>query len=98
MSMHFISRPWQVQGTDDGINVKLSDQDLDDTVTDDLLELVRESGRPNLQLDLLEVRALPAAVAGKLFALDQRLRGTGGRLVLSNLAPELCEVLQAPKE
>ena len=96
MSMHFVSHPWQVQDVEDGTVVKLNELDLQDpNLTDDLLELVFESGRQKLYLDLLEVRTLSSAVAGKLFSLDRRLRDAGGRLVLSNLAPALCEALQA---
>jgi anti-anti-sigma regulatory factor len=96
MSMHFVSHPWQVQDVEDGTIVKLTEQDLQDSgLTDDLLELAFESGRPKLYLDLLEVRSLSSAVAGKLFNLDRQLREAGGRLVLSNLAPTLCEALQA---
>jgi anti-anti-sigma regulatory factor len=95
MSMHFVSRPWQVQDVEDGTIVKLSEQDLDASLGDELLDLAQESGRPNLYLDLLEVPSLPGAVAARLFTLDRRLRSAGGRLVLCNLAPGLSEALQA---
>ena len=95
MPMHFVSYPWEVQDTDDGTIVKLTEQDLRMAQIDELVELALESGRPNLYLDLLEVRALPARGASKLFALDQRLRAAGSRLILCNLAPLLCEALQA---
>jgi anti-anti-sigma regulatory factor len=96
MSLHFVSHPWQVQDVEDGTVVKLTEQDLRDAdVIEDLLSLVMESGRPNLYLDLLEVRRLWSGLAGTLFALDRRLRAAGGRLVLANLAPLLCEALQA---
>ena len=97
MSMHFVTHPWEVQDVDDGTVVKLTEHDLRMAQIDELLELVLESGRPNLYIDLLEVRSFPSQVASKLFGLDQRLRATGGRLILSNLAPELCEVLQVRK-
>jgi anti-anti-sigma regulatory factor len=95
MSMHFVSHPWEVQDVEDGTIVKLTQSDLDAALTDDLMELVLESGRPNLYLDLLEVRSLSSAIAAKLFALDRRLRDTGGRLILCNLASALHEALQA---
>jgi anti-anti-sigma regulatory factor len=95
MSMHFVSHPWQVQDVEDGIIVKLTEQDLDSAMVDELLDLALESGRPNLCLDLLEVRAISGTVAAKLFSLDRRLRRAGSRLVLCNLAPLLCEALQA---
>jgi len=96
MALHFVSHPWQVQDVEDGTVVKLNEQDLRDTdVVEDLLGIIAESGRPNLYLDLLEVRRLSSGLAVKLFALDRRLRTAGGRLVLSNLAPWLCEALQA---
>jgi anti-anti-sigma regulatory factor len=95
MSMHFVAHPWEVQDVDDGTVVKLSEADLrDPDITDDLLELALESGRPNLYLDLIDVRSLSGALAGKLFALDRRMREATGRLVLCNLAPLLCESLQ----
>src|SRR5947209_17635163 len=94
MSMHFVTHPWEVQDVDDGTVVKLTEQDLRMAQIDELLELALASGRPNLYLDLLEVRSLPFLVARKLFSLDRRLRAAGGRLVLSNLAPQLCEALQ----
>jgi anti-anti-sigma regulatory factor len=97
MSMHFVTHPWEVQDVDDGTVVKLTEHDLRMAQIDELLELVLESGRPNLYLDLLEVRSLPSQVASKLFGLDRRLRATGGRLILSNLVPDLCEVLQVRK-
>lgn len=95
MSMHFVSHPWEVQDTEDGTVVKLTEEDLRMAQIDELLELALESGRPNLYLDLLEVRSLPARVASKLFSLDRRLRAAGSRLILCNLAPTLCESLQA---
>jgi anti-anti-sigma regulatory factor len=96
MSMHFVSHPWEVQDVEDGTVVKLTERDLQDPgLTIDLLELALESGRPRLFLDLLEVRAMSSGVAGKLFALDRQLREANGRLVLTNLAPTLCEALQA---
>jgi anti-anti-sigma regulatory factor len=96
MSMHFVSHPWEVQDVEDGTVVKLSERELQDPgLTDDLLELALESGRPRLFLDLLDVRAMSSAVAAKLFALDRQLREAKGRLVLTNLAPPICEALQA---
>jgi anti-anti-sigma regulatory factor len=95
MSLHFVSHPWQVQDLEDGTVVKLTERDLDETLGEDLLALAQESGRPNLYLDLLEVRAMPAAAAGRLFTLDRRLRQAKGRLILCNLSPRLCEALQA---
>lgn len=95
MAMHFLSHPWEVQDTDDGTVVKLTEYDLCMAQIDELLELALESGRPNLYLDLLEVRSLPAPAASKLFGLDRRLRAAGGRLVLCNLAPLLSDALQA---
>jgi anti-anti-sigma regulatory factor len=92
--MHFLSHPWEVQDVDDGTIVKLTQYDLDAAMADDLMELVLESGRPNLYLDLLEVQSLSSAIAAKLFTLDRRLRDNGGRLVLCNLASALCEALQ----
>ena len=66
MSMHFVSHPWEVRDVEDGTVVKLSEADLCEAgLTDDLLELALESGRPNLYLDLLEVRSVSSRVVSR---------------------------------
>jgi anti-anti-sigma regulatory factor len=45
-------------------------------------------------VDLSGVRALTAADLGRLVALHNRLKASGGRLVLSNVGPLAAEVLR----
>jgi anti-anti-sigma factor len=101
MSFHFCSRPWEVRDTQDGTLVKLTQRDLDqETVTvlvDELFELVQESGRPNLYLDLGGIRLMASAVLGKVLSLDTKLRGHGGRLILVNIDPFIFQMFQAAR-
>jgi anti-anti-sigma regulatory factor len=98
MSLHVITHPWQVEDLERGPLVKITPRDLDvgtvSVLADDLFALARESGQPELSLDLTEVSVLSAVVVGKLFALDRRLREAGGRLLLCNLQPGVKELLQ----
>ncbi len=97
MSLHVITHPWQVQDHEDGTLVRLTDRDLDATtlavLSDDLFELVQESGRPSLYLDFGELTSVPGVLVGKLYALDRRLRQAGCRLFLHNIKPGLEELL-----
>ena len=73
MSFHFCSHAWEVRDLDDGTVVKLTNRDLDNEsvpgLTDELFELVRESGRSNLYLDLSAIRRIASVVMGKMLAL-----------------------------
>lgn len=91
MSFHFLSHAWDVTNVDDGIMVTLSPHELDaNTVAvlvDELVELVRECGQPNLYVDFGPVHVLAGIVFGKLITLNARLREMDCRLVLCNLDP-----------
>jgi len=101
MSFHFVSHPWQVQEVEDGTLVKVSAHDLDEStiaiLVDDLFDLSMAEGRPNLYLDFLEVRELPAGLARQLFALDEKLRDVGGKLILQNLQSSIAKTLRQTK-
>jgi anti-anti-sigma factor len=95
MSFHFVSHPWEVQDVQDGTLVVFTERDLDpvtvSVLTDELYELVLESGQPNLYLDFGQIHNTASIVVGKLIALDTRLRQVGGRLILCNLDPQVYE-------
>ena len=99
MSFHFCSHAWEVRDLHDGTVVKLANRDLDPDgvpgLIDELAELVRESGQPNLYLDLGAIGYLPSVVQGNLLALNANLREHGGRLILMNINSLLYESLQA---
>lgn len=91
MALHFVSHRWDVADVADGMLVTVAPRDLDPAtlavLVDDLVDLVRESGRPTLYLDFAGAGVLPSVLAGKLLALYRRLRADGDRLVLLNLRP-----------
>jgi anti-anti-sigma regulatory factor len=99
MPLHVLTHPWEVQDLEHGPLVRITPQDLNvatiSILIDELLELVQESGQPNLSLDFTEVNVVPALVVGKLFALERRLEESGGHLVLCNLSPAMKALLQA---
>jgi anti-anti-sigma regulatory factor len=98
MPLNVLTHPWDVQDLEHGPLVRITHQDLNvatiSTLIDELIELVRESGQPNLSLDFAEVNVLPALVVGKLFALESKLQAAGGHLVLCNLTPAIKALLQ----
>jgi anti-anti-sigma factor len=98
---HFLSHSWEVTNVDDGILVTIAHHELDAAtiavLVDDLCELARESGQPNLYVDFDQVRQLASIVFGKLISLDGRLREMGCRLVLCNLDPFLYQTLRATR-
>jgi anti-anti-sigma factor len=99
MAFHFCSHPWEVRDVQDGIVINLTHRHMDTATTsllvDELLELVRESGRPDLHLDLGDVQQMPSAVVGKMIALNNKLHGHGGRLVLTNVDPGVYDLFRA---
>jgi anti-anti-sigma regulatory factor len=99
MSFHFCSHSWEVRDLEDGTAVKLANRDLDPEgmpgLIDELFELVRESGRPNLYLDLAAIGYLTSDHQGHLLTLNTNLREHGGRLTLMNINSLLYESLQA---
>ena len=101
MSFHFCSHSWEVQDADDGTLVKLTHRDLDKetipVLVDELLEIVLESGQPNLYLDFSEIRVLPSVVLGKMLALDGQLREHGGRVIMVHLDSHLYKICQATR-
>ena len=101
MSFHFCSHSWEVQDVEDGTVVKLMPRDLDKeavpVLVDDLHEVVQESGRPNLYLDLAEIHVLASVVLGKMLALDKKLREHGGRLILMHIDPFVYRMFQATR-
>jgi anti-anti-sigma regulatory factor len=99
MSLHLLSHPWQVQDLAHGLVVTITPRDLEaDTLAvlpGELFELARESGQTDLTLDFAGVKVLPAVVAGKLLALDRKLRQASGCLLMSHLEPAVKESLIA---
>lgn len=88
---HFCTHAWEISHIDDGTMIVLTQRDLDlesvPTLVDDLIEVVRENGQPNLYLDFSKVRMISSVVIGKMIAVNDQLRELGGRLVMLGLDP-----------
>jgi anti-anti-sigma factor len=101
MSFHFCSHSWEVRDVDDGTRVKLTPRDLDmgtvPVMVDELVELVRESGRPNLYLDFSDIHVLTSVVLGNLLSLDTKLRKHGGRVVMLHVDSHLHGICEATR-
>ena len=102
MSLHVLSHAWEVQEVKDGTLVRITQRDLDvetmSILADELFELALESDPSTLYLDFGQVRSLPSVVFGKLFALERKLRDTGGRLVVRGLNRASYEADAEPDE
>jgi anti-anti-sigma factor len=101
MSFHFLSHRWDVTNLDDGIQVALHQNELDAhtvaDLVDELVELVRETGRTRLYLDFSQVRVLASIVFGKLISLDARLRAMACQLTVCNVEPFVYQTFEAGK-
>ena len=101
MSFHFCAHSWEVRDLDDGTLVAIGNRDLSrDTIpvlVDELMELVLESGQPNLYLDFERIGLISSVVVAKMLALDTRLREQGGRLILLNVNPSNFRLFQAAR-
>src|SRR5437660_6811957 len=101
MALQFLSHNWQVEHIDNGIEVTLSQQELDSKaiwiLVDELFELAQESGQSNLYVNFGNVRRLAAIVFDKLITLDKRMREVDCRLILCNVNPSVYESFRAAR-
>jgi anti-sigma B factor antagonist len=73
---------------------KILDEPTARAIGEQLAGLVDDRGRAKLLLDFGEVEYLCSAVLGQLVALNEKVQATGGKLILCNLDPTLCEVFE----
>ena len=59
---------------------------------DELFELVEQQGRKKLLINFTDVEFLSSAALNKLIILDKKVKTNDGKLVLSDLRPEIVEV------
>ena len=99
MAFHFCAHVWEVRDIDDGTLVLLSQRDLDMTtagmLVDDLIQIVHESGQPNLYLDFSKVQLIPTVIIGKMLALNEKLAEHSGRLIILGLRAVHLEIFEA---
>jgi anti-sigma B factor antagonist len=60
----------------------------------ELFQLVEEQGKKQLLLNFSGVEFLSSAALGKLITLDKRVKSHSGKLMLSNIRPEIYEVFK----
>jgi ABC-type transporter Mla MlaB component len=98
MSFHFCAHAWEVSDVADGIVVRLRNRDLNpdalQVLVDELVVLVRESGKANLYLDFANIGLVDDEVPGKLADLNAELRRQGSQLALINLNSRLRDMAQ----
>jgi anti-sigma B factor antagonist len=63
----------------------------------ELFHLVDADGRKALLLNFSAVEFLSSAALGKLITLDKKVKSHQGRLMLSNIRPEIYEVFKITK-
>src|SRR5262245_49717692 len=63
----------------------------------EMFKLVEQDHRKNLLLNFFNVEFLSSAALGKLITLDKKVKANGGRLKLSNIRPEIYEVVAMTK-
>ncbi len=101
MSFHFCAHSWEVRDLEDGTLVAIANRDLDretiPVLVDELLEIVMESGQPNLYLDFDRIGLISSIVVAKMLTLDTRLRQHGGRLILVNVNATSFRLFQAAR-
>ncbi len=60
----------------------------------ELFQIVEEQGKKQLLLNFSGVEFLSSAALGKLITLDKRVKAHSGKLMLSNIRPEIYEVFK----
>lgn len=72
---------------------KIADGENIQEIEQELVRLVEEENRTKLLLNLSAVDFLSSTALGKLITLDKRIKDRGGALKVSNVRPEIYEVL-----
>ena len=60
----------------------------------ELFQLVEEQGRKQILLNFTNVEFLSSAALGKLITLDKKVKSHTGKLILTNIRPEIYEVFK----
>jgi len=76
------------------IDNKIIDEQNINAIGEDLVRLVDELGRRKILLNFSKVEFLSSAALGKLIALNRKLQGVKGSLVLCGISKEISEVFK----
>lgn len=94
-----MSSPQRLSVTDDdGVTVvrfaerRILDAANIEELGEDLFRLVEQDHRRKLLINFSDVEFLSSAALNKLIMLDKKIKGIGGKLVLTDLRPEIHEV------
>lgn len=79
------------------IDKKIVDEQSIQVIGEQLFNLVDEQSRHKLLLNFGNVEYLSSSALGKFIALDKKIKGVGGRLVLCSIAPQIQEVFEITK-
>jgi anti-anti-sigma factor len=60
----------------------------------ELFQIVEDQGKKQVLLNFSGVEFLSSAALGKLITLDKRVKSHSGKLILSNIRPEIYEVFK----
>ena len=76
------------------IDRKILDEQNIQKIGEDLFSLVDDSGHGKILLNFGNVEYLSSAALGKLIALNKKIKGIGGKLVLCNINDGIREVFE----
>jgi anti-sigma B factor antagonist len=76
---------------------KIIDELVIQEIGQELFQLVDAEHRTRLLLNFAAVEFLSSAALSKLIALERRIKARGGKLILSDIRPDLLKVFQITK-
>lgn len=79
------------------LDKKILDENNIQLIGSQLFALVEEDGRKRIVLDFANVEYLSSAALGKLITMDKKVKGSGGKLRLCAIRPDIYEVFAITK-
>src|ERR1700733_14934562 len=76
---------------------KILDEQNIQKIGEDLFSLVDELGRKKILLNFGNVEYLSSAALGKVITLNKKVQAAQGKLILSNIEPNIYEVFEITK-
>lgn len=79
------------------VDRKILDEQNIQVIGEQLISLVEDEGHKKILLNFSNVEYLSSAALGKFIALNKKVKGVGGALVLCNIDPQIYEVFEITK-
>jgi anti-sigma B factor antagonist len=76
------------------VDKKILDEQNIQIIGDQLFSLVDEQAKKKILLNFSNVEFLSSAALGKLITMNRKVQGSGGKLVMCNIAKEILEVFE----